>query len=152
MKPKVFITRAIPENGINMLEEEFEVEVWEEEREIPREKLLEKVKDVDALVTMLSERIDQEVFENAPRLRIVANYAVGYDNIDVEEATRRGIYVTNTPDVLTNATADHAFALLLATARHVVKGDKFVRSGEWKRKGIAWLTYGRAKGTHGSGS
>ncbi|WP_288073475.1 glyoxylate reductase [Pyrococcus sp.] len=138
MKPKVFITRAIPENGISMLEEEFEVEVWEEEREIPREKLLEKVKDVDALVTMLSERIDREIFDNAPRLRIVANYAVGYDNIDVDEATKRGIYVTNTPDVLTNATADHAFALLLATARHVVKGDKFVRSGEWKRKGIAW--------------
>ncbi|AFK22214.1 glyoxylate reductase [Pyrococcus sp. ST04] len=138
MRPRVFITREIPENGIRMLEKEFDVEVWGEEKEIPREVLLEKVKDVDALVTMLSERIDREIFENAPRLRIVANYAVGYDNIDVEEATRRGIYVTNTPDVLTDATADLAFALLLATARHLIKGDKFVRSGEWKRKGIAW--------------
>ncbi|MFA4640704.1 glyoxylate reductase [Pyrococcus kukulkanii] len=138
MKPKVFITREIPENGIRLLEKEFEVEIWEEESEIPRDVLLERVKDVDALVTMLSEKIDREVFENAPRLRIVANYAVGYDNIDVEEATKRGIYVTNTPDVLTDATADLAFALLLATARHLVKGDKFVRTGEWKRKGVAW--------------
>ncbi|AEH24615.1 glyoxylate reductase [Pyrococcus yayanosii] len=138
MKPKVLITRAIPENGIELLREHFEVEVWEHEHEIPREVLLEKVKDVDALVTMLSEKIDREVFDAAPRLRIVANYAVGYDNIDIEEATKRGIYVTNTPDVLTDATADLAWALLLAAARHVVKGDKFVRSGEWKRRGIAW--------------
>ena len=138
MKPKVFITRAIPENGIEMLREHFEVEVWPEEREIPREVLLEKVRDVDALVTMLSERIDGEVFDNAPRLRIVANYAVGYDNVDVEEATRRGIYVTNTPDVLTNATADFAWTLLLATARRLIEADSFTRSGEWRRKGIAW--------------
>ncbi|HII60186.1 glyoxylate reductase [Pyrococcus horikoshii] len=138
MKPKVFITREIPEVGIKMLEDEFEVEVWGDEKEIPREILLKKVKEVDALVTMLSERIDKEVFENAPKLRIVANYAVGYDNIDIEEATKRGIYVTNTPDVLTDATADLAFALLLATARHVVKGDRFVRSGEWKKRGVAW--------------
>jgi len=138
VKPKVFITRAIPENGIEMLKEHFEVEVWPEEREIPREVLLEKVRDVDALVTMLSERIDGEVFDNAPRLRIVANYAVGYDNVDVEEATRRGIYVTNTPDVLTNATADFAWTLLLATARRLIEADSFTRSGEWRRKGIAW--------------
>lgn len=136
--PKVFITRAIPENGIAMLREHFEVEVWPEEREIPRGVLLEKVRDVDALVTMLSERIDAEVFDAAPRLRIVANYAVGYDNIDVEEATRRGIYVTNTPDVLTDATADFAWTLLLAAARRLIEAESFTRSGEWKRRGIAW--------------
>ncbi|WP_297437485.1 glyoxylate reductase [Thermococcus sp.] len=138
MKPKVFITRAIPENGIQTLREHFEVEVWEDEHEIQREALLEKVRDVDALVTMLSERIDKEVFDSAPRLRIVANYAVGYDNIDVGEATRRGIYVTNTPKVLTDATADFAWTLLLATARRLIEADRFTRSGEWKRKGIAW--------------
>ncbi|NJE02738.1 glyoxylate reductase [Thermococcus sp. MV11] len=138
MKPRVFITRAIPENGIEMLRKHFEVEVWEDEHEIPREVLLQKVKNVDALVTMLSERIDEEVFDVAQRLRIVANYAVGYDNIDVEEATRRGIYVTNTPDVLTDATADFAWALLLATARRLVEADRFTRSGEWKKKGVAW--------------
>ena len=136
--PKVFITRAIPENGIELLREHFQVEVWEDEHEIPKEVLLEKVREVDALVTMLSERIDKEIFDAAPKLRIVANYAVGYDNIDVEEATRRGIYVTNTPDVLTDATADFAWTLLLATARRLIEADNFTRSGEWKRKGIAW--------------
>ncbi|GAB6101318.1 glyoxylate reductase [Thermococcus atlanticus] len=138
MRPKVFITRAIPENGIELLREHFELEVWEDEHEIPRDVLLERVRDVDALVPMLSERIDGELFDAAPRLKIVANYAVGYDNIDVGEATKRGIYVTNTPDVLTNATADFAWTLLLATARHLVEADRFTRSGEWKRKGVAW--------------
>ena len=135
MKPKVFITRQIPENGIKMIEQYYEVEVWRDEREPPREVLLEKVRDVDALVTLLSDKIDREILDNAPRLRIIAQYAVGYDNIDIEEATRRGIYVTNTPDVLTEATADFAWTLLLATARHLVDADKFVRSGEWK---VAW--------------
>ncbi|WP_297521468.1 glyoxylate reductase [Thermococcus sp.] len=138
MKPRVFITRRIPENGIELLRKHFEVEIWEDEGEIPREVLLQKVRDVDALVTMLSERIDREVFDSAPKLRIVANYAVGYDNIDVDEATKLGIYVTNTPDVLTDATADFAWTLLLATARRLVEADNFVRSGEWKRRGIAW--------------
>ena len=159
MKPKVFITRAIPENGIEMLREHFEVEVWEDEGEIPRKVLLEKVRDVDALVSMLSEKINGELFDAAPRLRIVANYAVGYDNVDVEEATRRGIYVTNTPDVLTNATADFAWTLLLAAARRLVEADSFVRSGEWKRKGVAWHplmflgrdVYGRTIGVIGFG-
>ncbi len=138
MKPKVLITRRIPENGIKLLRKHFDVEVWEDEHEIPREVLLEKVKDANAIVTMLSERIDREIFDSAPKLRIVANYAVGYDNIDVEEATKRGIYVTNTPDVLTNATADFAWTLLLAAARRLVEADNFVRSGEWKRHGVAW--------------
>ncbi len=138
MRPRLFVTREIPAKGLELLREHFRVEVWPEKREIPRDLLLEKVKDADALVTMLSERIDGEVFDAAPRLRIVANYAVGYDNIDVREATRRGIYVTNTPDVLTDATADFAWALLLATARRLVEGDSFVRSGEWKKQGVAW--------------
>ncbi len=130
MRPKVLVTRRIPENGLELLREHFDVEVWEDEREIPREVLLERVRDVDALVTMVSERIDAELMDSAPKLRMVANYAVGYDNIDVEEATRRGgIYVTNTPDVLTNATADFAWALLLATARRLVEADAFTRSG-----------------------
>lgn len=137
-KPKVFITRQIPETAINVIREYYEVEVWRDEKEPPREVLLEKVRDVDALVTLLSDKIDREILDNAPRLRIIAQYAVGYDNIDIEEATRRGIYVTNTPDVLTEATADFAWALLLATARQLVDADKFVRSGEWKRKGVAW--------------
>lgn len=138
MKPKVFITREIPEKGIEMIGGYYEVEVWKDEKEPPREVLLEKVRDADALVTLLSDKIDREVFENAPKLRIIAQYAVGYDNIDIAEATKRGIYVTNTPDVLTNATADFAWALLMAAARKVVEADKFVRSGEWKKRGVAW--------------
>lgn len=138
MRPRVFITLPIPENGIELLKKDFEVEVWPEEREIPRKVLLEKIKNSDALVTMLSERIDTEVFDNAPKLRIVANYAVGYNNIDIGKATKRGIYVTNTPDVLTDATADFAWTLLLTTARRLIDADHFTRSDEWKRKGIAW--------------
>ncbi|WP_297487994.1 glyoxylate reductase [Thermococcus sp.] len=159
MRPRLFITREIPAKGLELLREHFRVEVWPEKREIPRDLLLKKVKDADALVTMLSERIDGEVFDTAPRLRIVANYAVGYDNIDVREATRRGIYVTNTPDVLTDATADFAWALLLATARRLIEGDSFVRSGEWKKQGVAWHplmllghdVYGKTVGVVGFG-
>ncbi|AIF69566.1 glyoxylate reductase [Palaeococcus pacificus DY20341] len=138
MKPKVFITRQIPDNGVELLEKYYDVEVWGEEKEPPREVLLEKVKEVDALVTLLSDKIDRELLEGAPKLRIIAQYAVGYDNIDVKEATKRGIYVTNTPDVLTDATADLAFALLLGVARRLVEADEFVRSGEWKKRGVAW--------------
>ncbi len=137
-KPRVFITRRIPEKGIEMLIRYYRVEVWQDEKEPPREVLLEKVREADALVSLLSDRIDEELFDNAPKLRIIAQYAVGYDNIDLEEATRRGIYVTNTPDVLTEATADFAWALLLAAARRLADADSFVRSGEWKRKGVAW--------------
>jgi len=137
-KPKVFITRQIPENGIKMIKEYYKVEVWRSEKDPPREVLLEKAKDADALVTLLSDKIDKEVFNNAPRLKIITQYAVGYDNIDIEEATKRGIYVTNTPDVLTEATADFAWTLLLAAARHLVDADKFVRSGGWNKKGVAW--------------
>ena len=137
-KQRVFITRRIPEKGIEMLRRYYDVEVWEGQREPPRDVLLEKAGEADALVSLLSDKIDRELFDNAPKLRIIAQYAVGYDNIDLDEATKRGIYVTNTPDVLTEATADFAWALLLAAARHLVDADGFVRSGEWRRKGVAW--------------
>ncbi|MPW39792.1 D-glycerate dehydrogenase [Thermococcus sp. 101 C5] len=138
MKPKVFITRQIPENGIKMIEEFYEIELWEDPKAPPREVLLEKVREVDALVTLVTDKVDEELLENAPRLRIIAQYAVGYDNIDIEGATKRGIYVTNTPGVLTDATADLAFALLLSVARRIVEADAFVRSGEWKKSEVGW--------------
>jgi glyoxylate reductase len=138
MKPKVFVTRQIPESGLKMIEEYYEVEVWDRYTPPPREVLLEKVKGVDALVTLLTDKIDREVLDSAPRLRIVAQYAVGYDNIDVEYATAKGVYVTNTPEVLTDATADLAWALLLAAARRIVEADKFVRSGEYWKTGTGW--------------
>ncbi|MEM2475401.1 MAG: glyoxylate reductase [Thermofilaceae archaeon] len=138
MKPRVFVTRQIPEEGLRIIREYYEVEVWDRYTPPPREVLLEKAREVDALVTLLTDRIDRELLDNAPRLGIVAQYAVGYDNIDVEYATQKGVYITNTPGVLTDATADLAWALLLAAARRIVEADRFVRSGEYWRTGTGW--------------
>ncbi len=135
MRPKVFITREIPERGLSRIRERFDVDLWTEEAPPPKEVILERVRDVDALVPLLTDPIDAEVMESAPRLRIISQYAVGYDNIDVGEATKRGIYVTNTPGVLTETVADFAFALMLAVARRVVEADRYVREGNWK---VGW--------------
>ena len=131
MKPKVFVTRRVAAEIISFLEEVAEVEVWEEESAVPREVLMEKAKKADALFTMLTEKVDEEVLANASQLRIVANMAVGYDNIDVNAAKSRGVIVTNTPDVLTEATADLVFALLLATGRRLIEANRFLHNGEW---------------------
>lgn len=131
-KPKVYVTRELPERGIKIIKERFEAEVWPEYGPPPKETIIEKARDVDALVTLLSDKIDAEVFDAAPKLKIVAQMAVGFDNIDVAEATKRGIYVTNTPGVLTETTADFAWALLMAVARRVVEADRYVRTGQWK--------------------
>ncbi|RDD53579.1 MAG: D-glycerate dehydrogenase [Candidatus Korarchaeota archaeon NZ13-K] len=135
MQPRVFITREIPERGLSRIREHFEVDLWRDEAPPPKSVILERVKEADALVSLLTDPIDAEVYDAAPRLRIIAQYAVGYDNIDVGEATRRGIYVTNTPGVLTETTADFAFALLMAAARRVVEADRYVREGRWR---VAW--------------
>jgi len=134
-KPKVYVTREIPERGLRIIMERFNAEVWPEYGPPPKHVIIEKARDVDALVTLLSDKIDAEIFDAAPKLKIVAQMAVGYDNIDVEEATRRGIYVTNTPGVLTETTADFAWALLMAIARRVVEADRYVREGKWK---VGW--------------
>ncbi len=135
MRPKVFITREIPERGLSKIKEFFDVDLWTDEAPPPKSVIIERVKDVDALVPLLTDPIDAEVFDSAPKLRIVSQYAVGYDNIDLKEATKRGIYVTNTPGVLTETVADFAFALMLAVARRVVEADKYVREGRWK---VGW--------------
>ena len=130
---KVFVTRKILEEGLNMLRERYDVEVSDYDGVIPREMLLEKVKGVDALLSLLTDKIDAEVMDAAgPNLKIIANYAVGYNNIDVEEATKRCIMVTNTPGVLTETTADFAWTLLMAIARRIVEADKFVREGKFR--------------------
>jgi len=134
-KPKVYVTRELPERGMKIIRERFEAEVWPEYGPPPKEEIVRKARDVDALVTLLSDKIDAEVFDAAPKLKIVAQMAVGFDNIDVAEATKRGIYVTNTPGVLTETTADFAWALLMAVARRVVEADRYVRSGQWK---VSW--------------
>jgi len=134
-KPKVYVTRELPERGMKIIKERFDAEVWPEYGPPPKTEIIRKARDVDALVTLLSDKIDAKVFDAAPKLKIVAQMAVGFDNIDVAEATRRGIYVTNTPGVLTETTADFAWALLMAVARRVVEADKYVRSGQWK---VSW--------------
>ena len=134
-KPKVYVTREFPERGLKVIKENFDAEVWREYAPPPKKLIIEKAKNVDALATLLSDKIDAEVFDAAPKLKIVSQMAVGFDNIDVKEATKRGIYVTNTPEVLTDTTADFAWALLMAVARRVVEADKYVRTGQWK---VGW--------------
>ena len=130
---KVLVTRKLQDEVVAFLREHVEVDMWEhEEIVMPREELLARVADVDGVLSMISERIDAEVFDTAPNLKVVANMAVGYNNIDILEAKKRGIVVTNTPDVLTNTTADLAFALLLATARRVVEASNYLRDGKWQ--------------------
>jgi glyoxylate reductase len=109
--------------------------VWPEYAPPPKKVIIEKAKNVDALATLLSDKIDAEVFDAAPKLKIVSQLAVGFDNIDIPEATKRGIYVTNTPEVLTDTTADFAWTLLMAVARRVAEADKYVRTGQWK---VGW--------------
>jgi glyoxylate reductase len=130
-KPMVYVTRQVADEAIAMLEAVADVEVWAEDRPVPREVFLQKAEEASALLTMLTERIDEELLMRAKRLRIVANMAVGYDNIDVAAAKRHGVIVTNTPDVLTEATADLAFALLMAAGRRVVEANRFLLAGEW---------------------
>jgi glyoxylate reductase len=113
--------------------------VYQGEGTIPRDELLRRVADKDALICLLTEQIDRDVFEAAPALKIVANIAVGYDNIDVAAARQRGVVVTNTPDVLTQAVAEFTWALILGIARRVAEGDRLVRSGAWKGWGLDFM-------------
>jgi glyoxylate reductase len=131
-KPRVFISRMIPEKPLKMIEVEAEIHLWEGDMPPPRPKLLDQLALADGAVVMLTEKIDQAAFDAAPKLKVLSNYAVGYDNIDVEAATARGIPVGNTPGVLTDTTADQAFALLLASARRVVEGVDYVKQDQWK--------------------
>lgn len=132
-RPNVFVTRRIPEEGLRIVAEHCEMEVSDFDGVLPKEILLEKVQGRDGILCLLTDTIDREVMEAAgPNLKVIANYAVGYNNIDVEEATRRGIMVTNTPGVLTETTADLAWALLMSVARRIVEADKFVRAGKFR--------------------
>jgi glyoxylate reductase len=134
-KPRIYVTRELPERGLKLIRKFFDAEVWSDYAPPPKKVIAEKVKNVDALVSLLSDKIDREILDVAPKLKIVSQLAVGFDNIDVQEATRRGIYVTNTPEVLTDTTADFAWALLMALARRIVEADKYVRTGQWK---VGW--------------
>jgi len=138
LRPKLFITRELFPDVIDKLSQYYDVEVWDRYQAPPYEVILEKAKEVDALGTLLTDKIDCNLLSQAKNLRIVAQYAVGYDNIDIECATKLGIYVTNTPGVLTEATAELTWALLMAAARRLVEADHFVRWGEWWRLKTGW--------------
>jgi lactate dehydrogenase-like 2-hydroxyacid dehydrogenase len=135
-KPKVFVARMIPDEGLDEIRAACDADVWPEELPPPRDVLLEGVRGVEGLLSLLTDRVDAELLDAAgPGLKVVSNYAVGYDNVDVAACTRRGIPVGNTPGVLTDATADFAFALLMAAARRVAEGYDYVRAGRWKTWG-----------------
>ena len=137
-RPKIYVTRKLPEAGIKRIFELFDVEIWPEYPPPPRDVLLQKVRTVDGLVSLLTDKIDKELLENAKNLKIIAQYAVGYDNIDLDACTSKGIYVTNTPGVLTDATADHTMALMLAIARRIVESDTYIRTGKWEESNTGW--------------
>jgi len=131
-KPNVYVTRLIPQEGIDLLKVRCDVEINPHDRPLTREELLEKVQGRDGILCLLTDKIEAEVFEAAKGAKGFANYAVGYDNIDIQEATKRGIPISNTPGALTNATAEMAWALLFTVSRMVVESDTFIRSGQWK--------------------
>jgi glyoxylate reductase len=130
-KPKVFATHPLFEAPRKLLDEHFEVDYWREAGRPPRDELLKRVADKDALICLLTEKINDELLDRAPKLRIVSNVAVGFDNIDVAACTRRKIVATNTPGVLDETTADFAWTLLMTIARRVLEGDQLTRSGKW---------------------
>jgi len=135
-RPRVFVTRLIPEVGLEMLAGVCQADVWQEDLPPEPSDLLERVRDVEGILSLLTDKIDAKVMDTAgPKLKVISNYAVGFDNVDIAEATRRRIPVGNTPGVLTDTTADLAFALLMAAARRVVEGDRFTRAGRWKTWG-----------------
>src|SRR6266567_7781784 len=131
-KSRVFVTRIIPEAGLDLIRRHCEAEIWPEQLPPPYDLLRQKVADCDGLVSLLTDRIDAALLDAAPQLKVVSNYAVGFNNIDVKAATERGVCVGNTPGVLTDATADMAFCLLIGAARRLVEGDRYSRSGAWK--------------------
>ena len=131
-RPRVFVTRRIPDEGLLAIGEACDLRTWEGALPPSRAELLEAVEGCDGILTLLTDRVDADLLDCAgPRLRVVSNYAVGYDNIDVAACAARGIAVGNTPGVLTETTADLAFALLAASARRVAEGDRYVRAGRW---------------------
>ncbi len=131
-KPRVFVTRIIPEVGLSLIRNACDAEIWPDPLPPPADMLRSKLANIDGLVSLLTDRLDAGVLDHAPRLKVVSNFAVGFNNIDVKACTERGIAVGNTPGVLTDATADMAFCLLIAAARRVVEGHAYTLSGQWK--------------------
>jgi len=154
-KPKVFVTRMIAQQALDTISKETQMEVWPGELPPEREVLLEKVREADGILTLLTDSVDARLMDTVPNLKVISNYAVGYDNVDIEEASKRGIVVGNTPGVLTETTADMAFALLMASARRVAEGHDYTLKGHWKTWGPMVLLgqdiYGATLGIIGLG-
>jgi glyoxylate reductase len=135
-RPRVFVARVIPDEGLDPVREACDVDLWEDELPPPRDELLRRVGGVDGILSLLTDRVDDELLDAAgPQLKVVSNFAVGFDNIDVPALTRRGVPAGNTPGVLTETTADLAFALLMAAARRIPEGVDYVRDGRWRTWG-----------------
>ncbi len=154
-QPKVFVTRVIPDAGLDLLRPHVELDIWPDELPPDYETLRARSAAVDGLLCLLSDRIDAALIEGSPRLKVISTMAVGFDNIDIQAATARGIPVGHTPGALTEATADFAFALLMAAARRVTEAERYVRAGRWKTWGPMLLmgqdVYGATLGIIGLG-
>ncbi len=134
-KPRVFVTRVIPDEGLAMVREQTDMTLWEDELPPSYEMLRRQAREADGLLTLLTDKIDAPLMDSSPSVKVVSNMAVGYDNIDIPAATARGIPIGNTPGVLTDTTADFAFTLLMAAARRVEEAIDYVRAGKWKTWG-----------------
>jgi len=152
---KVYVTRPVFDEAIDRLRREFEVELNTEDRILPKQELIAHLGDKDGALTLLTDAIDLELLQSTPRLKVVANFAVGFNNVAVDSATQLGVVVTNTPGVLTETTADFAWTLLMAAARRVVEADKFARAGKFKAWGprmfLGYDIYGKTLGLVGLG-
>lgn len=132
-KPKVFVTRKIPEKGFELVKDFCEVDLWSGDMPPSPDELLQHARGMDGVLSLLTDSIDGEAMDAiGPQLKVISNFAVGFDNIDIAAATARKIPVGNTPDVLTDATADFSFALMMSAGRHILEGDRYVREGKWK--------------------
>lgn len=155
MKPSVLVTKRIFPEALEYLRQHAEVEYHDSQESYPPDELLNRLKTKDGAVSQLTDKFTAAVMQALPKLRVIANVAVGFDNIDIQAATERNIIVTNTPGVLTETTADFAFALLMAAARRVAEGDRFLRAGRWREWSVDLLCghdiYGRTLGLLGMG-
>lgn len=157
MKPKIYITRKIPDQTVTWLSEQCHVSMWEEEdTPVPHDVLECEIKEVDGLYCMLTDKIDRTLLDKAKNLKVISTMAVGYNNIDIQAATDKGIVVAHTPGVLTETTADLTFALLMAAARRLCEASEFLRKGNWKTWSPMFMTgqdiYGATLGIVGLGS
>jgi len=153
--PKIFITRTVAQEAVDLISKYAEVDAWEEEHPIPREEFLRRIADVDGILQWGGDSIDDQAMDAAPKLKVIANVSVGYNNIDVEAATQRGIRISNTPGVVTGSTADLAFALMLAISRRLIEMTQIVLRGKWRSFGpmeiLGYDVYGKTLGIIGMG-